>query len=339
MDTATHAAVGVGLAGLSHIDPVVAADPKLAVAVFIGTAAGSQAPDLDTLLRLKSNALYIRHHRGISHSIPAMILWTILISGAAAAITGTEHIGHLLLWTFIAVCIHVWQDLFNAYGTQVLAPFYRRWIAWNIIHIFDPFIFTAHLVTILLWILHVQPPQILFPCLYIIIACYYIWRTAARTCLKHKLLRSDPDLKPQDRYDLFPTYKIGVWNVVKTRAGEASFRIGEWKKRRFQWVDELRCQRHPAIEASKELEDVQALLSLTDFACPECFEHDWGYEVRWTDIRYLHRKQYPFVAIALLDHELQPLNSYVGWLSNEKLEKKLRLKPQERWLKPKMPDH
>lgn len=69
MDTGTHLIMGIGLGGLAAIDPVVAANPAIHTAVLLGTVIGSQAPDLDGLLRLKGNAIYIRNHRGISHSL------------------------------------------------------------------------------------------------------------------------------------------------------------------------------------------------------------------------------------------------------------------------------
>jgi len=47
--------------------------------------------------------------------------------------------------------------------------------------------------------------------------------------------------------------------------------------------------------------------------------------VRWVDVRYRYRKQYPFVAVVLMDLNLAPLQSYVGWLSDDRLEKRLRM--------------
>lgn len=63
MDTATHFVMGLGLAGLSFVDPLVASNGTLAGAVMVATVLASQAPDADTALRLKDNAVYIRNHR------------------------------------------------------------------------------------------------------------------------------------------------------------------------------------------------------------------------------------------------------------------------------------
>ncbi|RBN40199.1 hypothetical protein DMN50_16405, partial [Priestia megaterium] len=79
MDTGTHIAMGIALGGLATLDPTVSANTATLDAVMIGVMAGSLAPDLDTVLKLRNNAQYIRNHRGITHSIPAVILWPLLI--------------------------------------------------------------------------------------------------------------------------------------------------------------------------------------------------------------------------------------------------------------------
>ena len=71
MDTGTHVVMGIGLGGLATLDPVVANDPVLFNAVLVGTLVGSQAPDFDTVLKLKNNAVYIRNHRGINALYPS----------------------------------------------------------------------------------------------------------------------------------------------------------------------------------------------------------------------------------------------------------------------------
>lgn len=52
MDTGTHVVMGIALGGIATLDPVVGSDPAMAHAVMIATLAGSQAPDIDTVLKL-----------------------------------------------------------------------------------------------------------------------------------------------------------------------------------------------------------------------------------------------------------------------------------------------
>ena len=76
MDTATHIVMGVGLTALATQDPVMAESFAATATTLI---AGSLIPDGDTVLKLKDNATYISHHRGITF-ITFTILWPILIT-------------------------------------------------------------------------------------------------------------------------------------------------------------------------------------------------------------------------------------------------------------------
>jgi inner membrane protein len=324
MDTGTHFAIGFGLGGLSQLDPAVAGDPWTSSAVLIAVVAGSQAPDLDTFLRFKGNAIYIRNHRGLSHSIPAWFIWTALISGILWVAFPGVSFQTLALWVFAAVFIHVFTDLFNTYGTQAFRPFSKRWVAWNIIHIFDPVIFISHVIAVLIWIAGWAAPAIVFPILYAVLVVYYIGRTVQHALIERKLPKHDPAYTPGDRYTAIPTVNLHVWNVVKRKSGtDVSYAIGEWKDGRLTWNDELVCESHIAVTASRTHPDVQAFLSFTSYACASVEEYQGGYTVRWVDARYRYRKQYPFVAVVTMDRSLRPLDSYVGWISDEKLERRL----------------
>lgn len=322
MDTGTHFVVGLGLAGLAYIDPVIAADSSVSTAVLIGTVLGSQAPDSDGLLRLKSNASYIKNHRGLSHSLPAIIIWTILITSMLSILFHNLPIFHVGLWVFIAVGFHVFSDLFNTYGTQAMRPFSEKWISWNIIHIFDPIIFISHLIGISLWLFRFAEPAYIFSILYTLLAFYYIWRSVHHHYLEKNLYKNDKNHQSGDKYFIIPTYHLNVWQVVKQKQN-LSYSLGELKYGNLQWIEQMRCAEHPAVEMSKKHPDIAALLYFSPHPCAEIRYHSWGYEVRWVDVRYRYRKQFPFVGVLLLDREYLVLGSYVGWLSETRIEKKL----------------
>jgi len=324
MDSGTHLVFGLGLGGLALADPVISSHPYGPLAVMIGTVLGSEAPDADTFLRLKSNADYIRNHRGLSHSLPALAGWTALISAGLSLAFPSVPWPHLAFWIGLAVLVHVATDLFNSYGTQALRPFTKKWIAWNVIHIFDPTIFLAHLAALLLWIAGWAQPRAIFPVLYALLAVYYGWRTSVRRRLAARLPALDPDRREGDRYTLLPTLSLTRWNVVR-QSRDGRYGIGEWDNGRLVWLETTRCEDHPAVDASKQTKEVQAFLNVTPFPCGHVRAQPWGYEVRWIDIRYRHRRQYPFVAVVMMDASLAPLQSYVGWLSEDRLKKRLRM--------------
>lgn len=324
MDSGTHLVVGIGLAGLAYIDPAVAASSTAATAVLLGTVLGSQIPDIDTLFRLKGNAAYIRNHRGGSHSLPAIGLWTLLLTFAISLLFPVVPAFVIGKWVFIAICVHIFSDLFNAYGTQAARPFTKKWIAWNIIHIFDPFIFISHVFAIFIWMLQLADPKPIFISLYAIIILYYITRTIVYFLIKRSLPRFDTNYMNGDVYEIIPTVHPKHWNVVKKKS-DGSYVQGEWRNEQLHWHDEIPFVHHPAIEASKKAEDIASFLYFTDYASADVKVRKGGYEVRWIDVRYSHRKQYPFLAVVLLNEDFEVIGSYVGWLNQSKLGKKLNV--------------
>jgi len=212
MDTATHIVMGVSLAGLSTLDPVVQTDPTLFGAVLVGTVVGSHAPDFDTIFKLRNNATYIRHHRGASHSIPAIILWGLLVAGIIYMFVPEVSFLHLWLWTFLAVIIHVFVDLFNAYGTQAFRPFTNKWIAFGFINTFDPYIFGLNVAGIIAWILGANP-GLTWVTVYVVIFLYYIKRYMDKKEIIHIIKDYFPDTV---EIATSPTTKQNYWRVAIT---------------------------------------------------------------------------------------------------------------------------
>src|SRR5690625_3118369 len=203
MDTGTHVVMGIALGGLATIDPIVANDPTLFNAVFIGTVVGSQAPDFDTILKFRNNATYIRNHRGLTHSIPAVIFWGILISLLIYLIVPNVNFLHLWLWTFLAVIVHVFVDIFNAYGTQSFRPFSHNWVALGFINTFDPYIFFLHVGGIIAWTLGTHPAYT-FLIIYAVIALYYVKRYVEKREIVQKVYEY---FTPTDKVVTSPTLK------------------------------------------------------------------------------------------------------------------------------------
>ncbi|WP_276354028.1 metal-dependent hydrolase [Cohnella caldifontis] len=324
MDTGTHLVFGLGLGGLAMLDPAFSSRPDVMAVVLVATVAGSNAPDLDTLLRLRSNTLYIKHHRGWSHSIPAWFAWTGLITSALLVLNPSLPWRHLAFWVLLSVVVHVLTDLFNSFGAQALLPFSRKWVKWNVIHIFDPFIFSSHILAVFMWAAKIAEPRVIFPVLYGLLVLYYAWRTLVHARAERKVPEADPHRQPGDRYTVLPTMAPYRWNVIRSSEG-GRYGVGEWERGRLRWEDAPACDDHPAADVSKRLPDIQAFLARTPFPCAKVKPHSWGYEVRWQDIRYRYRRQYPFVAVVLMDFSFAPLQSYVGWLSDDRLEKRLRI--------------
>lgn len=321
MDTGTHLVMGAGVAALATLDPVVANDPLLFKAVLVGTVVGSHAPDFDTILKFKNNATYIRNHRGITHSIPAIILWGLIISTIIYAIVNVSSFFHLWLWTFLAVILHVFVDIFNAYGTQALRPFSHRWIALGYINTFDPYIFFLHIAGIVAWILGAHPGHT-FLIIYGVIILYYIKRYFDRREIVHKTYEYFPTMT---YIATSPTIKQNHWRIAFTT--DDRYFVGIVENGHIQIIDEFEKVPLPnsqIIDVAKKDKNILAFLQFSPIYRWEMTEKDRYTEVRFIDLRYRTKGYYPFVAVVQIDRDYNILNSYTGWIFSEKtLQKKL----------------
>ncbi|MDN4495020.1 metal-dependent hydrolase [Ureibacillus aquaedulcis] len=324
MDSGTHLVMGVALGGLALADPVVANNTMGFAAVMAGTIIGSQAPDVDTVLKLRNNAVYIRHHRGITHSIPAVILWPIAITGILSLIFQDANILHLWLWTFLAVFLHVFVDIFNAYGTQALRPFSKKWVALGVINTFDPIIFGIHCIGILLWAFGFNPVST-FLIMYLIIIGYYILRFILQGAVKKAVHHAIQD---EDYVIVAPTMRFFNWRVAAR--SKTHYYVGRAYGRTINIYDKFEIHplpKTPLVDKALKDSNLSAFLSFSPLYRWEIseLENDLT-EVRLIDLRYRSNDHYPFVAVAHLDKELNIVNSYTGWIfSEDKLQQKLQI--------------
>ncbi|WML43064.1 metal-dependent hydrolase [Neobacillus sp. PS3-40] len=325
MDTGTHVVMGIALGGIATLDPVVATNSATASSVLIAAIVGSQIPDIDTVLKLRNNAVYIRNHRGVTHSIPAVILWPLAILAVVYPFHPGANLLHLWLWTFFAVFLHVFVDIFNAYGTQALRPFSPKWVALGVINTFDPFIFAIHVVGIILWIVGAIPGYT-FLAMYAVIFAYYLIRFKAQGIVRTEVKKAIPDAT---QIIIAPTMKFHHWRIAVTN--EHSFFVGRAENNQFRILDEFKripIPETPVLKAAKKDKNLSAFLSFSPVYRWEVDEYDDFYEVRFIDLRYRSNNRYPFVAVVHLDLQLEIINSYTGWIfSEEKLRKKLDILP------------
>ncbi len=323
MDTGTHVVMGFALGGLATLDPVVAASPETSQSVLIAAVIGSQIPDIDTVLKLRNNAVYIRHHRGVTHSIPAVLLWPLLIIACIYPFNTDANLLHLWIWTFVAVFLHVFVDIFNAYGTQALRPFSSKWVALGVINTFDPFIFTIHVIGLFLWGFGLHPGYT-FLTIYFIILIYYLVRfqvqRAVRSAVRKKIPKAEQIITS-------PTIRFLQWRVAVI--AENHFYVGRAYGSSITIFDEyerIQLPDLPVIEGAKKDKNISAFLSFSPVYRWEIDEYDEFTEVRFIDLRYRSNGHYPFVAIVQLDNNMNILSSYTGWIfSEEKLRKKLEV--------------
>ncbi|PIO90236.1 MAG: hypothetical protein COS82_01865 [Zetaproteobacteria bacterium CG06_land_8_20_14_3_00_59_53] len=141
MDPLTHAISGSVLARALPGRP-------LPVSQVILLVLFTMAPDADFALKFISDTTYLQYHRGVTHSLLMLPLWTWLIYSllpAPRAVFDTKP-SRLPAWLIAAaIALHIFLDLITSFGTMLLAPFSDWRAALDLLFIIDP-LFTACLL-------------------------------------------------------------------------------------------------------------------------------------------------------------------------------------------------
>ena len=323
MDTVTHTLMGGTLLGLATIDPSV--DP-LTLGFGATVVGASLIPDIDTTLKLKNNAVYIKNHRGITHSIPfTFIIWPVLLATISYFFFDLPFV-NMYFWSLLAVFLHVFVDIFNMYGTQMIRPLRNTWIQLGFINTVDIPIIVLLSSYLILWFLGLDP-IILFIIVYSIIFIYYIVRYAYQQTLKRRVR----NLLPQEhiiRTFVMPTIKFFEWRVAL--ATDNSFYVGRAFKSQVVLYDEFKKMEPLREDLYEIIKYDENFKSFTFFSSIYRYEikhlEDQTIEIRYTDLRYLKDGHYPFVCIMIVDEaSKEVISSFTGWVfSEDKLQQKIK---------------
>ncbi len=135
MDPVSHAVIGMG----AYV--IWGGEPSMADPGFLGCVAGSLAPDLDIVAKLKNDYHYLRYHRGISHSFVGC---GILSAGIALILNILFPAGrfvNILLWAYMGCMSHIIFDTLNSYGAKLFWPLSNRKYSLSILRLFDIIVF------------------------------------------------------------------------------------------------------------------------------------------------------------------------------------------------------
>ncbi|WP_219837521.1 metal-dependent hydrolase [Paenibacillus sp. R14(2021)] len=314
MDTGSHLLFGVTLAGLSLTDPVIAGHSELQHAVLAAILLGSHAPDFDAVMRWKGPTAYIRHHRGLTHSLPAPFIWAPLLGVPIAWLFGAgAWSGTVVFWTLIAVIFHIGLDLFNAYGIQCLRPFTRKWLHLDVLCLFDPYLFAVHGAAALLWMFGYPNPGRLFMFVYALTILYLAWRMLVSRQVV-QLLSTTYRLDP-GRITMLPTLLGAAWQFVADAGDE--FIIGYVRRGRVDEEAVLLKAKPETVEAAAQstlsVDGVRAFHHFAERIHVKVQEKVDGYLVTWSDVRFWYNHGMPFSAAVRLDRNFNVIDEQVGW--------------------------
>ncbi|MED4228562.1 metal-dependent hydrolase [Neobacillus cucumis] len=317
MDTFSHVVIGLGIGALAQIDPVVSTNESLSQAVILGAVIGSNAPDFDFLYRLKGKGSYIRNHRGLSHSIPALPLWGIMVTVILYLIAGISFF-HLFLWTFLAVILHVFFDLFNVHGTQILRPYSQKWIAFDAVPLLDPYILLLHFLGFVLIIFFQSGMTFLI--IYIILLFYLAIRTFSAILAKRHL---QCHFINAERIKLIPRITLFKWDIIIETREDFLFGIYSVNSLTIEHTLSKKINFPTLVSDSQYNQEVSDFLASTNFAYPFVKVRKKGYIVYWKDLRFRTKSFFPSVAIQYISSDLNRKRSYIGRVNTMKQYKRV----------------
>lgn len=119
----------------------------------------AEAPDVDMLWGLRSPVAELQHHRGLTHTLLFAPVMALLVTGLVWILVRLAdrlpdrvrprrapipiRWGWLWLGALVADLSHLALDYTTSYGLRPLLPFSGRWHAWSIEYLFDPWLFLA----------------------------------------------------------------------------------------------------------------------------------------------------------------------------------------------------
>ncbi|HEX2710473.1 MAG TPA: metal-dependent hydrolase [Candidatus Deferrimicrobium sp.] len=133
MDTVTHGLTG-WLVARALPDKWKGEHPAIATAVV---ALGSVLPDADHAASLLGSELYLRIHRGLSHSLLGIFVSSLVVALLFARFGKWKDPKRLFLLALVGQVSHVVLDLLNAYGTQVFQPFSDARLSLDLLFVVD----------------------------------------------------------------------------------------------------------------------------------------------------------------------------------------------------------
>lgn len=327
MDTSSHVSMGAAT-GLFVASVASANNVEINTsALVIYSIVANVLPDIDVVLKLKSNATYINNHRGVTHSIVFALIWIVMLSSIAQFRSPENYIYYIIVAT-LGISAHIFTDLLNGYGVQFLWPFHKKWIAFGITYTFDIVFLISHFVTLILMFTLSIDPIIIIPVLYFIIILYIFVEFILHYRLRKMLIQKYGKYK---RLILQSKSRPLQWKYVY-ETDDKNFYMGIINKQEIiQLRYEKRLETIPLHIEKILLKDkaVNAFINFTPIYNYHIKHRANGtLEIKYYDLRYLMvrkgKQMYQLNCLVRIKDD-KVLKSYVGFVINEETaHKKLR---------------
>lgn len=310
MDPITHAVVGLGTAALSG-QPLTLTNP-----IYIGAALGAVAPDIDVLAARLNHLSFLKHHRGVSHSLPGILVISFLIAAFLARQFPGANFWAYWGWTFMGALSHSLLDSLNSYGTQLWWPLKGKKWSGNLLVLFDPYLpllFTLPMVSL--------PVPGNTSRIAVVLVSLYL---GGRYRMKRQLashLKKVLGLTDEDQVVVMPgRFGFARWEFVIE--GQKEFILGKINYYGLTISETVKLVKEQNLFTEHALASSlgKFFSCFTPFLHAEYRREQGKHVVRLRDLRYMGRQnKFLHTATVVISDELQVLASYLNAYREERV--------------------
>lgn len=106
--------------------------------LIVFTALAAWIPDIDNFVTYLGPEAYMRHHRGLTHSILGGAVLAVLLAAAFRPLSRGASFARVCVLAYGCILLHDFLDVITTYGTQILLPFSDARIGLPAVFIVDP---------------------------------------------------------------------------------------------------------------------------------------------------------------------------------------------------------
>ena len=305
MFNSTHTLVGLSMArcGLER---------RAKYAVWTAVIAGS-LPDIDLVSQFNGAASYITYHRGMTHTMPAIVVLSLFLAAAMHWLTGGFR-GHFVT-ALLVMTTHPALDFLNTYGIRPLFPFERQWIYGDTLFVIDPYVDLV-LAAGLIAAWYAPPRRRLAAAVGLAMMLGYV---AARVELRNMARRQLQTLT--NHVSGFVSSAVSprmlnplMWTgIVETKDDMFSVDVDVFHGVGLELSRLRKAADSPVVAAARSTQSAGALLAFARFPLIQVHTTSFGHRVEFIDFRFYRGGGSALAAVVDLNASLQVIRESVGF--------------------------
>ncbi len=283
MDPVTHGIIGLGIAALSG-QPIDITNP-----IALGTVLGAMSPDIDIIVKYWGDYEYLKHHRGLTHSVFGIIGLSTAISAGLSLMFTEYSFFSIFIWTMLGTLSHTFFDALNSYGVRPFLPFTNKKYLASILMLYDPFI-TA--LCLGLAVVNVER-TVKIATSVVLLTTYIIFRLLVKTKASRAIRKKYNISKDESNVYILPALmNFFKWDFIidtdkQNIVGQYNFLTNKITIRK-----ELIKEKHSLIRYAYETKLGRYFTEFTPITHVEVVEQERDTILKITDLRYIMRNNF-----------------------------------------------